>query len=346
MQTEHNMLNSKFTEICSQVFKEQTLWLNSVQKPVLCTHSCNLGSWSILAWGTIERNFGAFLAHSWRKVGAFLAHSWRKVGAFLLQSWRVLGAKLAHSCCKVGVMLVQSFLTFYCTFTRRRASNFAPTLHQECTNFAPRMHQLCTKNAPTLHQECPTLHQFGTKNAPIWHQERTNFAPRMHQLCTKNAPTLHQEYIILAPSFHSNFLQFLQEYLAVRFNFTNGRTSCQKPKLTLNFEGNLFSSPHTEQTQRCPQSSQTSCEKRTATTWLGFLLEKFLLITQIFYFWHLLCDMSSDMFTSDLLWYFYFWQFRRATSEIHDPMLQHHNFVCEARSPKHLVTYVFTCDKS
>jgi len=149
----------------------------------------------------------------------------------------------------------------------------APTLHQECTNFAPRMPNF----APIWHQEC-------TNFAPIWHQERTNFAPRMHQLCTKNAPTLHQECIILAPSFHSNFLQFLQEYLAVRFNFTNGRTSCQKPKLTLNFEGNLLSSPHTEQTQRCPQSSQTSCKKRTATTWLGFLLEKFLLITQIFYF--------------------------------------------------------------
>ena len=121
-----------------------------------------------------------------------LRHNGKKI-------WCKVGAKLVQSWCQVGAELVPSFLSFYFTFTRKRAQNLAPTWHQLCTNFAPTWHQLGTNFAPTLHQLCtnfaPTLHQLCTNFAPTLHQLCTNFAPTLHQLCTNFAPTLHQVFI-------------------------------------------------------------------------------------------------------------------------------------------------------
>ena len=126
---------------------------------------------------------------------------------------RKFGAKLVQSWCQVGAELVPSFLSFYFTFTRKRAQNLAPTWHQLCTNFAPTRHQLGTNLAPTLHQLC-------TNFAPTLHQLCTNFAPTLHQLCTNFASTLHQLCTNFASSFHSDHLQLLQDYLPVCFKFT------------------------------------------------------------------------------------------------------------------------------
>ena len=135
-----------------------------------------------------------------------LRHNGKKI-------WCKVGAKLVQSWCQVGAELVPSFLSFYFTFTRKRAQNLAPTWHQLCTNFAPTRHQLGTNLAPTLHQLC-------TNFAPTLHQLCTNFAPTLHQLCTNFASTLHQLCTNFASSFHSDHLQLLQDYLPVCFKFT------------------------------------------------------------------------------------------------------------------------------
>ena len=132
-------------------------------------------------------------------------------------------------------------------------------MHQLCTNFAPtfspRMHQLCTNFSPRMHQLC------------------TNFSPKMHQLFTNNEPNMHQLFI----QKKSSTLNFI-------FYFT----SISHPTL----QGNLFSTTHDSRSlaQRKVEDIhhlvELPAKKNQTNTWLRcfFLLEKFPLVTQYFYF--------------------------------------------------------------
>ena len=105
-----------------------------------CKIENEIKSWRFF-WMKSWCMFGSLLVESWCIFGEKLVQSWCILGEKLVQSWCILGEKLVQSWCILGAFLVQSFHPYYFTSTRKRASNFAPRMHQLCTNFAPTLHQ-------------------------------------------------------------------------------------------------------------------------------------------------------------------------------------------------------------